>query len=170
MNNYDYLLGNYNRAFSMNDFNMLTQADLLPSQNMKMPNNLSSTNANMNTSNAGVQLYTPVEAYDKGNLFANLYSQYKDYKPVILRANNERERMFLEFSRMAFAAHELNLYLDNYPDNSSILRLFHDYSTRANALKQEYEQKYGPITVSSSNGNTVPFQWVNSAWPWEGEF
>lgn len=156
MNNYEYLLNNYNRAFSTNDFNMLAPSDLI---------------ANNNTGiNSNIQLYTPQEAYDKGNLFSNLYQQYKDYKPATLRANNERERMFLEFSRMAFAAHELNLFLDNYPDNSSILRLFNDYSNRANALSQEYQQKYGPITVSNSNGSKVPFEWVNEAWPWEGEF
>ena len=91
-----------------------------------------------------------------------------NYKPAVLRATNERERMFLEFSRMAFAAHELNLYLDNYPDNSSMLRLFHDYSNRASALMEEYQKKYGPIVVSSSGVN-IPFQWVNSTWPWEGE-
>ena len=102
-----------------------------------MPTNISSANMN----NTNMNLYTPEEAYDKGNLFANLYQQYKNYKPTILRANNEKERMFLEFSRMAFAAHELNLFLDNFPNNSSMLRLFSDYSNRANALKKEYENK-----------------------------
>lgn len=165
MNNYDYLLNNYNRAFSMNDFNMLNQSDLLPKQNMNMPQNP----ASMNMPNPNFNLYTPQEAYDKGNLFANLYKQYKNYRPATLRANNERERMFLEFSRIAFAAHELNLFLDNYPDNSSMLRLFHDYSNRAEMLKEEYEKKYGPLTVSSSN-DTTPFQWVKESWPWEGEF
>jgi len=166
MNNYDYLLNNYNRAFSVNDFNMLAQNDLLPIQNMEMPTNTSSANMN----NTNMKLYTPEEAYDKGNLFANLYQQYKNYRPTVLRASNERERMFLEFSRMAFAAHELNLFLDNFPNNSSMLRLFSDYSNRANALKKEYENKYGPITVSSTNGSTTPFEWVKDAWPWEGEF
>ena len=141
MNNYDYLLNNYNRAFSMNDFNMLNQSDLLPKQNMNMPQNP----ASMNMPNPNFNLYTPQEAYDKGNLFANLYKQYKNYRPATLRANNERERMFLEFSRMAFAAN------------------------RAEMLKEEYEKKYGPLTVSSSN-DTTPFQWVKESWPWEGEF
>ncbi len=170
MNNYDYLLGNHTRAFSMNDFNMLSQADLSPNLNQMINPNMNMPNQNMNTANQGIQLYTPDEAYNKGNLFSNLYNQYKDYKPTILRANNERERMFLELSRMAFAAHELNLYLDNYPNNSSMLRLFSDYSNRANALKKDYEQKYGPITVSSTNGSKIPFEWENEAWPWEGEF
>ena len=167
MNNYDYLLNNYNRAFSMNDFNMLTQADLLPHQNMEMPNSTTSS-TNMNNMNM-MRLYTPEEAYDKGNLFANLYQQYQNYRPQVLKATNEKERMFLEFSRTAFAAHELNLFLDNFPNNSSMLRLFNDYSNRANVLKEEYEKKYGPINVSSSN-DTTPFEWENEAWPWEGEF
>ncbi len=162
MNNYDYLLNQYNRANSFDDFNVLAQNDLLPKMNVGM------NPSDMNMGNDGIHLSTPQEAYDKGNLFSNLYQQYKNYKPTVLRANNERERMFLEFSRMAFAAHELNLYLDNYPNNSSMLRLFHDYSNRANALMEEYQQKYGPLTVSSSSGSIVPFQWVSSTWPWEG--
>ncbi len=162
MNDYDYLLNQYNTANSFRDFNVLAQNGLLPNMNTGM------NQSNMNMVNANIQLYTPQEAYEKGNLFSNLYQQYMNYKPAVLRATNERERMFLEFSRMAFAAHELNLYLDNYPDNSSMLRLFHDYSNRASALMEEYQKKYGPIVVSSSGVN-IPFQWVNSTWPWEGE-
>lgn len=172
MNNYDYFLNNYERALAMNDFNMLTQADLSPNMTQMMPstqNQNTNMNASTNTNMPNISLYTPQEAYEKGNLFSNLYQPYKNYQPAVLRANSERERMFLEFSRMAFAAHELNLYLDNYPNNSSMLRLFSDYSNRANALKKEYEQKYGPLTVSSTSGTKVPFEWVNVTWPWEGE-
>ena len=39
---------------------------------------------NVNTSS----LFTPDDGYNKGNLFSNLYSQYKNYKPEVLRANN----------------------------------------------------------------------------------
>ncbi len=165
MNNYEYLLNNYNRAFSANDFNILPQTNQNQNQN---PN--SNINNNILGINPNIQLYTPQEAYDKGNLFSNLYQQYEGYQPTILKANNERERMFLEFSRMAFAAHELNLFLDNYPNNSSMLRLFSDYANRAKNLEQEYQQKYGPITVSNTSGEKIPFQWENEAWPWEGEF
>ena len=75
--------------------------------------------ANSNINNlAG--LYT---GYIQGNMFNNLYDQYKNYQPETLRASNEQERLFLELSRNHFAAHELNLYLDLNPNDISMLKL-----------------------------------------------
>lgn len=112
-------------------------------------------------------LYTPEEGYDKGNLFTDLYEEYKNYQPVTLRATTEQGKMFLELSRYAFAAHELNLYLDLHPEDATMLALFNDYRMRANELMMKYEEMYGPLTISSdalSNG----FLWEKDAFPWEG--
>ena len=112
-------------------------------------------------------LYTPEEGYNKGNLFANLYLGYKNYKPVKLQANNEKDALFLELSRYAFAAHELNLYLELHPEDTTMLALFNDYRTRANQLMMNYENKYGPLTVSSDELSSS-FLWEEDKWPWEG--
>lgn len=112
-------------------------------------------------------LYTPEEGYNKGNLFADLYLGYKNYKPVKLQANNEKDALFLELSRYAFAAHELNLYLDLHPEDTTMLALFNDYRTRANQLMMNYENKYGPLTVSSDELSSS-FLWEEDKWPWEG--
>lgn len=116
--------------------------------------------------NNNSSLYTPIEGYNKGNLFADLYEGYKNYKPVSLVAGNEQQKLFLELSRMAFAAHELNLYLDLNPDDETMLSLFNDYKKRANNLMMEYENKYGPLTISSDNLSS--FLWEKQDWPWEG--
>lgn len=172
MNNYEYFLNNYNnRAFSMDDFNMLTQFDINPNMNIGINSN---TNPNMNmdtnsnTNQISLQLYTPQEGYKKGNLFASLYQPYKNYQPINLTAQNDQQKLFLEFSKMAFAAHELNLYLDNFPNDSSIIRLFNDYREKANMLGQEYQKKYDAITITDSIQNTTPFVWESEKWPWEG--
>ncbi len=128
---------------------------------------------NMQTNNfvkPNQSLYSPKEAFEKGNLFADLYSQYKNYKPITLKANTEREKMLLELSQIAFAAHELNLYLDVYPNDSSMIALFNDYRDRANQLEKNYEQKYGPLTVDSENQETNYFAWESGSWPWERDF
>lgn len=128
-------------------------------------------NSNPNLSNNMMpSLFSPTEGYDKGNLFADLYSQYRNYKPVTLKARNDREKMLLELSGMAFAAHELNLYLDNFPNDESILMLFNDYRTRTNELVKQYESVYGPLTISSDSLNRSPFMWEKDMWPWEGGF
>lgn len=112
-------------------------------------------------------LYTPEEGYNNGNLFADLYVGYKNYQPVKLQAKNEKEALFLELSRYAFAAHELNLYLDLHPEDVTMLALFNDYRTRAKQLMMEYEKKYGPLTVSSEDLSNS-FSWEKDKWPWEG--
>lgn len=117
--------------------------------------------------NSKSSLYTPTEGYNKGNLFADLYEEYKNYKPVTLVAGNEQQKLFLELSRMAFAAHELNLYLDLNPDDETMLSLFNDYRKRANNLMMEYENKYGPLTIAS-NILSSSFLWEKQDWPWEG--
>ena len=121
---------------------------------------------NMNNSS----LFTPIDGFEKGNMFANLYNQYKNYKPAKLKASNEREKIFLELVSICFAAHDLNLYLDLHPEDSSILTLFNDYRMKENELKRVYESKYGPLTVNSDSViNNDSFMWVNSVWPWEDD-
>lgn len=121
---------------------------------------------NINTSS----LFTPDDGYNKGNLFSNLYSQYKNYKPAVLRANNEREQLLLELSRMNFAAHEINLYLDLNPDDVSMITLFNDYRKKANDLRTQYESKYGPLNLASDSLDQTPFMWEKNTWPWEDRF
>ena len=47
-----------------------------------------------NMMNNQPNLYTPEEGYNKGNLFTDLYSEYKNYKPVELKSNSEQGNLF----------------------------------------------------------------------------
>ena len=132
-------------------------------RNMNMTNN----SYNMIPKMMNTSLYNPLDGYNKGNLFPNLYSQYKNYKPVELKADNEREQILLDLSKVAFAAHELNLYLDLNPNDESMLTLFNDYRKEANALMRQYEAKYGPLNIKSDSLEKGPFAWVKNMWPWE---
>lgn len=148
MYHYNYFM---NQSFGNNDYSYRNNTDLY--RNVNIPS-----------------LFPPVEAYNNGILFSNLYSQYKNYKPAVLKASNEREKLFLELSQISFAAHELNLYLDMHPDDESMITLFNDYRERANQLISEYESKYGPLSISSDSLNQSPFAWEKDAWPWEEGF
>lgn len=118
--------------------------------------------------NRAVSLYSPEEGYMRGNLFPELYDTYKNYNPVTLKATDEQSQMLLELSSISFASHELNLYLDLHPNDESVLTLFNDYRRKANTLMNEYENKYGPLTVNSDSLNASPFLWVADVWPFEG--
>lgn len=112
-------------------------------------------------------LFTPEIAYNNGNLFSNLYDQYKNYRPAQLSASNEREKLLLDIGRLSFAAHDLNLYLDLNPNDESMLTLFNDYRKQADSMISEYESKFGPLNISSNSLEIGPFKWINSPWPWE---
>ena len=115
-------------------------------------------------------LYSPEEGFNKGNMFSNLYEQYKNYKPKELVGNNDMEKMFLELARICFAKHDIQLYLDLHPDDVSMIQLFNDYRERCEQLTKEYEQKYGPLSIKSDSLNQTPFMWEKSPWPWEDRF
>ena len=85
------------------DFNMYNEIDYF--------NNFSEE------SNNSLDLFSPYEGYIKGNLFKNLYQEYKNYRPSRLNVNSEKMEMLVNIGQMGFASHELNLYLDIYPNN-----------------------------------------------------
>ena len=48
---------------------------------------------------------------------------------------------------------EANLYLDVYPNCQNALEYFYTARDRADYIKKEYEEKYGPLTANSNMGN-----------------
>ena len=132
--------------------------------NYKYYDYLYRNNMNMNNQN----LFNPTEGFIKGNMFTNLYSEYKNYKPQMLNPKSEQERMLYELDSISFAAHELNLYLDMHPEDQSMVTLFNDYRRKLEELTKNYESMYGPLTVNSNEMENKTFSWVNTTWPWEG--
>lgn len=116
-----------------------------------------------------MSIYQPSVGYDNGNLFTDLYSQYKNYKPTTLVGKNEKENLLLEISRYCFAMHELNLYLDLNPSDQSIITLFNDYKNKTMKLINDYEMKYGPMTVFGNTSDNN-FEWEKNTFPWEDRF
>ncbi len=97
---------------------------------------------NNQINNKKSDLFNPKEGFEKGNMFENLYNQYKNYQPAKLTPTNEREKKLYELSTICFASHELNLYLDLHPEDQSMLTLFNDYQRQITELSKEYEQKF----------------------------
>lgn len=138
--------------------------------NLFMPgNNQNNNQSNMNSGmNQSKELLEPYEAFIRGNLYNNLYQQYKNYRPTRLVPNNEQAELLLNVDQLTFAAHELNLYLDIFPDNQMMIKLFNQYTEMANEAVKKYEEKYGPLTVSAQS-NLDTFSWQAYSWPWEME-
>lgn len=142
MNNYMNYPKNYNY-----------QTNMLP--NMKQQN--------MGNNN----IYTPYEGFIRGNMFKNLYDPYKMDRPFEIQPMNEQAEMLTNIDSLGFAMVDLNLYLDVFPDDRNALDLFNKYREQKEKLLAQYENKFGPMVITSDALNMYPWAWDNKPWPWE---
>lgn len=105
--------------------------------------------------------------YIRGNMFENLYNPYKNYKPQEITTNNEKETLLNKVRQYRFAMIDLNLYLDNYPNDTNVIKIFNNYQNLEKQACYEYESKYGPLTIDDMPNNVNTWIWDNSPWPWE---
>lgn len=103
------------------------------------------------------------EGFNRGNIFENLFWPYKYIADV--KATNQRDELMLNIQKYCFAAHELNLYLDVYPNDIQAIGLYNQYKNESTNLINEYESKYGKICLDINDNYT--WEWINSPWPWE---
>ena len=111
-------------------------------------------------------LFGAYEGFLKGNMFKNLYNQYKNYQPEIINSKNEQEQELFNLNQIEFAMHDINLYLDVNPNDQQMLNIFTNYKNTYNELFSQYEEKYGPICVNNTN-NQIPYKWESKKFPWE---
>ena len=81
---------------------------------------------------------------------------------------NGRSALLSRIRAEDFALYEVVLYLDAYPTNKKALAFYSEHLQKLKALKAEYVQKYGPLTIYD-NSSENSWQWVAGPWPWEKE-
>lgn len=106
------------------------------------------------------------EGFKRGNMFGNLYDQYRNYKPSDLKASSEREDMLMQLQELKFALIELGLYLDLNDNDRSAINLFNEYQRKEKEICKMFESKYGPLTFDSMEYKNT-WTWDNGPWPWE---
>ena len=79
----------------------------------------------------------------------------------------EREILMKKLSSYQFAAADMRLYLDTHPKDKETIKKMNEYSEKAAALRETYEDKYGPLTRNDNMTNK--WLWIKSPWPWESE-
>jgi len=79
---------------------------------------------------------------------------------------NERDLLMRKLCEKQFAAYEIAEFLDTHPDNRQALAKMNEYSADYEALKAEYEKKYGKLTVFSPS-DCDRWNWTDNPWPWE---
>lgn len=110
----------------------------------------------------------PYLGFIRGNMFDNLYNNYKNYKAFEIKPTNDKEYQQLLVQIYGFAAHDLGLYLDINPTDRNAISLRSKYIDMYNQALSQYESTYGPITQNSKMLDTMPWAWDTKKWPWEG--
>ena len=75
---------------------------------------------------------------------------------------NERERLLRRLSSYDFAVTELHIYLDTHPDDVNAAKALADYENKSCKLREEFEEKFGPLTPTNETGNR--WAWIADTW------
>lgn len=127
----------------------------------------SNNNSMGNMFNSDNSLAEAKTAFLRGNLFNDLYEPYKGYKYRELIPSNMREEQLYNILKYNFVLVELMLYLDVNPNDREKVNLYNKYLIEKKQLIDEYEKKYGPLTMDGMNMGDNKWNWIDRPWPWE---
>ena len=82
----------------------------------------------------------------------------------------DRNNLLNKVLEYHFACIELNLYLDNNPNDENALNDYNKYSEKLQRAKENYESQYGPLTNFGYVKDCYDWKWINQPWPWHNEF
>lgn len=105
------------------------------------------------------------EGFLRGNMMRDEYEPYKNMTYLKLQPQTERESLLFKLMAYSFAINDLNLYLDLHPEEKDTYDLFKKIVKEKNKLEESYSEKYGPMTVTETEGEM--FNWVKNPWPWD---
>ncbi len=74
-----------------------------------------------------------------------------------------KEKLLKRVSALSFAMYELRLFLDTHPNNSEATQMLDSYKKKYEAVKDEYEKEFGPLTLNGLNSD----EWLADPWPWD---
>lgn len=158
IDNQNYLNNSFNNNSNL-DMNLMEKLKKQAGDNMNF--NMAGFNGEADPN----QLYDVYNGFIRGNMFPKLFNQYKLNRPYDIKPMNEQAELLTKVDAYCFAAHEVNLYLDAHPNDRNMINLFKELSVDSNKAIKEYESKYGPLFVDSSE--SYPWAWNESPWPWE---
>lgn len=81
---------------------------------------------------------------------------------------NEKDHLLRRIQAEDFVLYETVLFLDGHPKHRKALAHYHKHLALAKKLREEYEHRFGPLTVMGGK-NENEWQWVCRPWPWEKE-
>lgn len=78
----------------------------------------------------------------------------------------DREKLMRKIQVCDFTVFETALYLDTHKNDVEALAFYKKHLAHSKALRSEYSEKYGPLTIADNQNDKV-WEWVTDKWPWE---
>ena len=121
-------------------------------------------NMYINNIDRSTTLQNDEDGFNKGNIFKNIYSKYKNhvYK---LKVNTKRDELLYKIQMYTFILKDLNLYLDIHPNDEKIFKEFTNVKRKLESYKTKYEEEYGPLCINSTSDNK--YDYLIGPWPWD---
>lgn len=82
------------------------------------------------------------------------------------------EKMMIkrQIDALAFAIHEMVLFLDTHPHDRKAMELLREYRRRRSEAIKNYEAKFGDFIETTEDVKPTNYwRWLDSPWPWEKE-
>ena len=115
--------------------------------------------------NQNLDLFETYNGFIRGNMFKSIYDNYG--KVYEIKPMNEQAELLTYIDMYDFACIDLSLYLDIYPNDYIIINLYNQINMEKANITSQYEEKFGPLSLSSKYLNKENWLWENSPWPWE---
>ena len=77
-----------------------------------------------------------------------------------------QEQLMHRVQTLSFVIVDVGLFLDTHPTDQKALEYFNKYNAMYQTAKEEYERRFGPLTICGTN-DTQKWSWVDSPWPWQ---
>lgn len=74
-----------------------------------------------------------------------------------------RSDLLKRISAIQFALWETHVFLDTHVGDPVAREMHDSYIKKYNALVEEFEKQYGPLSLSGTNSD----EWLKDPWPWD---
>ena len=76
---------------------------------------------------------------------------------------NNKDELLHQIMANDFKLYDLQLYLDTHPFDEETLCMYQSLVNDTDDLKEEYEEKYGPLTANAAAGD-CEWKWIKNPW------
>jgi len=78
-----------------------------------------------------------------------------------------KENLMHQLQQVGFTLVDLGEYMDTHPDDEFAIRRYNQAAEAYRALKAEYAENYGPLSLGCENSSDDEWLWATPDFPWD---